>query len=394
MDAACPAGPILTFDRCPVCDGAGGTRVSRYNRFILFDEAPDAVAAVYHYTLCHTCGIVYAARRPAGERHRWLLDRFEESLGRATPGTTRAGKVAIASTALTDDTREQLRLRASHGVFVSEHSGLSRKDYLPALANDRLAASQHAEIIGSLLPLDAPRVLEIRSKLGSLSAILTRLYRASCSVMTIFENQRFLAEEVYGLPAAWPIDFDQFSIPFEGTFDLIVSNHMLTHAVHPRAFLDTVRSRLAPGGHLYLYQEPLETEFLERGKSMFNTLNPFHLQTFNAPSLVRALEASGFEVLFSRVADDLFLGLARLRPEASTPWTPMGDSERARRRSAYRAANDTAILRVPEHLRQPFAEEWDATVARAVSAGLATVDARGRVRVRRESPVHDDSPLH
>ena len=109
---------------------------------------------------------------------------------------------------------------------------------------------------------NTPRVLEIRSKLGSLSAILTRLYRARCSVMTIFENQRFLAEEVYGLPAAWPIDFDQFSIPFDGTFDLIVSNHMLTHAVHPREFLKTVRSRLALGGYLYLYQEPLATEFL------------------------------------------------------------------------------------------------------------------------------------
>jgi SAM-dependent methyltransferase len=278
-------------------------------------------------------------------------------------------------------------------VFVSDHSGLSRKDYLPALANDRLAASQHAEILGSLLPLNAPRVLEIRSKLGSLSAILTRLYRASCSVMTIFENQRFLAEEVYSLPAAWPIDFDQFSIPFDGTFDLIVSNHMLTHAVHPRDFLKTVRSRLAPGGYLYVYQEPLETEFLEQGKSMFNTLNPFHLQTFNAPSLVRALEANGFEVVFSRVSDDLFLALARVR-EQGAEWTPMSDSERARRRSAYRTANDTAILRVPEHLRAPFAEYWEATVARAVAAGLATVDARGKVRVRRQSNAHDDSPLH
>jgi hypothetical protein len=72
----------------------------------------------------------------------------------------------------------------------------------------------------------------------------------------------------------------------------------------------------------------------------------------------------------------------------------MSDSERARRRSAYRTANDTAILRVPEHLRAPFAEDWEAAVARAVAAGLATVDARGKIRVRHQSSTHDDSPLH
>ena len=173
---------------------------------------------------------------------------------------------------------------------------LARKDYLPSLMNDRLASSMHVEILGSLLPLKAPRVLEIRSRLGSISAMLQRLYGASCTAMTLFENQRFLIEEVYGIPASCPIDFDAFGIPFEGRFDLIISNHMLTHSVRPKDFLATVRERLTPGGHLYLYQEPMEGEFLDRGKSMFNTLNPFHLQTFNQPSAVRALEANGFEV--------------------------------------------------------------------------------------------------
>jgi SAM-dependent methyltransferase len=145
---------------------------------------------------------------------------------------------------------------------------------------------------GSLLPLKAPNVLEIRSRLGSISAMLQRLHGASCSAMTLLENQRFLIEEVYGFPAACPIDCDTFSIPFDGPFDLIISNHMLTHSVRPKEFLATVRDHLTPGGHLYLYQEPLEGEFLERGKSMSDTLNPFHLQTFNQASAVRALEAT------------------------------------------------------------------------------------------------------
>ena len=382
-DTPCPDGPILTLEQCPVCGGAESTKVSRYNRFVLFDRVPDAAASVYNYSLCHSCGVVYAERRPAGERYRWLLERFEETLGRTEVGSPRPGKFALSSSSLSDADRDQLRRMVANGVFVSAHSGLTRKDYLPSLMNDRLASSMHVEILGSLLPLQSPRVLEIRSRLGSICAMLQRLYGADCAVMTLFENQRFLIEEVYGFPASCPIDFDAFDIPFEGRFDLIVSNHMLTHSVRPGAFLATVRERLTPGGYLYLHNEPLEGEFIDRGKSMFNTLNPFHLQTFNQPSVVRALEANGFSVMFCAARDDLFLALAQAKDAAGDNWERMSDSERSRRRSAYRIANDTAILRVPAHLRAPFARDWDAIVERTVSAGLARRAKDGTVKVNR-----------
>jgi SAM-dependent methyltransferase len=382
-DSPCPSEPILTLDACPVCGGDEFTRVSRYNRFILFDRVPDDNAAVYKYSLCHACGVVFAQQRPAGDRYRWLLERFEETLGRTDVGAPRPGKFALSSSALGEQQREHLRRMIAHGVFVSGHSGLTRKDYLPSLMNDRLASSMHVEILGSLLPLRTPRVLEIRSRLGSISAMLQRLYGADCCAMTLFENQRFLISEVYGFPAACPIDFDAFSIPFEGRFDLVVSNHMLTHSVRPKDFLATVRDRLLPGGYLYLYQEPVEAEFIDRGKSMFNTLNPFHLQTFNQPSAVRALAANGFNVVFCTVRDDLFLALAQAIDPPNDAWTRMSDSERSRRRSAYRVANDTAILRVPSHLRTPFAGDWDSVVQRSLASGVATRTKDGRIRVRK-----------
>ncbi|HKC57431.1 MAG TPA: hypothetical protein VKC35_14955, partial [Vicinamibacterales bacterium] len=120
------------------------------------------------------------------------------------------------------------------------------------------------------------------------------------------------------------------------------------------------------------------------GKSMFNTLNPFHLQTFNQPSAVRALEANGFTVTFCAARDDLFLALAQVAADApGDNWERMSDSERSRRRSAYRAANDTAILRVPARLRAPFERDWDAIVERSLSAGLARRAKDGTVRVNR-----------
>jgi hypothetical protein len=382
-DTPCPVAPILTLDACPVCGGTESTKVSRYNRFILFDRVPDAQAAAYNYAMCHRCGVVFARQRPAGDRYRWLLERFEETLGRTDVGAPRPGKFALSSSALSEQDREQLRRMIANGVFVSAHSGLTRKDYLPSLMNDRLASSMHVEILGSVLPLKSPRVLEIRSRLGSISAMLHRLYGADCCAMTIFENQRFLIREVYGFPAHCPIDFDTFSIPFEGRFDLIVSNHMLTHAIRPRDFLAAVRERLVPQGYLYLYNEPMEGEFLDRGKSMFNTLNPFHLQTFNQASAVRALEANGFRVIFCTVRDDLFLAIAQAMDGPADNWERMRDSERSRRRSAYRVANDLAILRVPEHLRAPFAAEWDSVVERSLASGAATRTKDGRIRVQK-----------
>jgi hypothetical protein len=135
----------------------------------------------------------------------------------------------------------------------------------------------------------------------------------------------------------------------------------------------------------------MEGEFLDRGKSMFNTLNPFHLQTFNQQSAVRALEANGFKVIFCAVRDDLFLAIAQAVDPPLADWQRMSESERSRRRSAYRVANDTAILRVPEHLRAPFAKDWDAVVQRSLAAGVATRTRDGRIRVTRVEPASQES---
>src|SRR5258706_11603119 len=132
-DSPCPPAPILTLEQCPVCGGTESTRVSRYNRFILFDRVPDAAAPIYNYSLCHACGVVYAERRPAGERYRWLLERFEETLGRTEAGAPRPGKFALSSSSLSDADRAQLRRMAANGVFVSAHSGLTRKGCPPSL---------------------------------------------------------------------------------------------------------------------------------------------------------------------------------------------------------------------------------------------------------------------
>jgi SAM-dependent methyltransferase len=302
---------------------------------VLFDRTPDAASSIYNYSLCHACGAVYAARRPAAGRYEWLLERFEETLGRTEVGAPRSGKFALSSSSLTDEARAQLRRMAANGVFVSGHSGITRKEFLPSLMNDRLASSMHVEILGSLLPMKAPRVLEIRSRLGSISAMLQRLYGASGFAMTIFENQRFLIEEVYGFPAVCPIDFDAFDIPFEGQFDLIVSNHMLTHTVRPKEFLAIVRSRLKP-----VDTSTCTTSRWKASSSSGASRCSTRSTRFTCRRSIRRRRSgrsrrNGFNLIFCNVRDDLFLALAQAA-DSSVGWERMGESERSRRRSAYR----------------------------------------------------------
>ena len=379
--SACPADTIITLDACPLCGSPDRTLVSEFNRFVHFARPPDEASLHADYHLCHACGTVYAGRRPAGSRYKWLLDHFEETLGRAGPGEKRGGKYAISSAALSDEDRAHLRRLASRGVFVSEHDRPSRKEYLPALLNDRLAASVHVEILGSLLDLKGKQVLEVRSRLGSIPAALQRLYGTVVTVMTIFEGQRFLIEEVYGIPGSG-IDFDRFQPPRPGPWDLIICNHMLTHAVRPGDMLATLRQHLAPGGHVYFYNEPDDAEILVDGKSMFNTLNAFHLQTYDAPALVRALKANGFEPVFQTHHEGNIICLAR---SASTEPARMPAAELESRRAAYLRARDAAILMLPPAARSRVKREWPIVIDRALKEGIAELSASGEIRVRRRS---------
>ena len=385
-DSGCPADSVEQLKACPVCGSKDRTAVCRYNKMITMSRMPDVPAAVYNYALCHRCGLVYASHRPTGARFRWLLEHFEENLGRAQPGARRGGKLTLSSYELDDDARAHLRRLASQGVFVSEDRGLTPKEHLWQLQADRFSNSRHVELLGSLLTLKAPRVLEIRSRLGSISEALRRLYGAQVSAMAMFPNQRFLIEEVYGIRADAPLDFDHFSVPYEAPFDLIVANHMLTHAVRPGEYLATMRDLLAPGGHLYLYNEQLEDEFLRDEKSMFNTLNAFHMQTFNRQSFVRVLQASGFEIVHvGRDGHSLFCLARKAATVEGSPvtWEPMPEAEQKQRQSGYRKAYELSIALLPDHARPRFADVWERTLERVQYRGLVAPDARGRLRVMR-----------
>ena len=384
-ESACPRDSIVALDRCPLCGSTERTLVGEFNRFVHFAQPPDEESLHADYSLCDACGAVFAAKRPVGPRYQWLFDHFEETLGRAFNSRVRRGKAAISSGALSHDDREHLSRLAARGAFVSEHTHLSRKEYLPALLADRLDASRHVEILGGLLDLKGRRVLEVRSRLGSIPAALRRLYGAEVSAMSIFEGQRFLINELYGISAS-SIDFDRFQPPADGPWDLIVCNHMLTHAVRPRDMLATLRAHLTPGGFVYFYNEPDDAEILVGGKSMFNTLNAFHFQTFDGDALVRAVEANGFSPVFVTHHEGKILCLAQAT-ELSDAWPRISATEREARRASYLHARDKALLMLPERERWRVGDEWPLAIDRAVKAGNAELSPGGKFRIHHAEKV-------
>jgi SAM-dependent methyltransferase len=249
------------------------------------------------------------------------------------------------------------------------------------MLRDRMENSTHTDIIGALLAPRGARVLEVRSRAGTILDGLRRAWGADVYAMPIWESQQFLLREMYGITTSDLIDFENFAIPFDGSFDLIITNHMFTHVLRPQAFFAHLRQRLKPGGHIYLHNEPDDVEFLAGKQSMIATLNPLHLQAFDQASIVRGLAANGFETVFLKRRNLAHMLLARLLPEPPPAFKPMDDRERRTRIDAYGRAFDRAVLAMDESRRSRVVADWPAIVERAVASGVAEYDERGIVRL-------------
>jgi hypothetical protein len=376
----CPPDSIEQLEVCPVCAQPARTIVAEFNKFILMAKPPDEAASRYDYALCHGCGVVYASQRPVGNRYSWLFRHFEETIGRADTGLRSIRKLTLSAVELREDDRAELRRTLKHGVFVSEHLRVSKKDYMPSLLKDRLSVAPHVELLGSLLDLKSARVLEIRSRTGALSGALTRLYGVQAKATALWAHQRLVIQELYGIPA-FPMDFESFIVPEGGPYRLVIANHAFTHSVRPRSFFAAIRKALEPGGYLYLYNEPDDTEFVSKDRSMFKSLNGFHLQVFDGPSLVRALSVNGFSTVMQVRDNRRFAVLARVGSDPA--YVPISARALTERRQRYQRGRDYALLRATPAQRERFESLWRAAADRLLASGEAEVDHAGRIRLRK-----------
>jgi SAM-dependent methyltransferase len=365
------------IEACPICASGDNEPVAEFNGLIAHAEMRQTELCRYDYRLCGHCGTVFAASRPVGDDYRMLYERFNEMLGREGIDNPIVQEGPVTPT--------NARQIAARPVWwnLSEHEG-------------SLAASMRKEIrlqTPYLSPLvthcriEGAHILEIRSKMGFMASFLTRVLGArDAKVMITFPTQQAVVEELHGLTATTGALDEDFRIPFDGPFDIIIVPHVFIHALEPAKFFAEIRRIMAPKGWLMLCQEPDDERLFDRGKNLFSELKCFHFQQVDCAAYARALESHGFKVAAvghkepGRPSAEMW-ALARLSGKARLE--PIAVDALRARRAMYERWRDESVLALPEEMRALFAADLTAIEKRALSGGYG-VAADGRVRPARD----------
>ena len=106
------------------------------------------------------------------------------------------------------------------------------------------------------------------------------------------------AQERLGLREVYPLALEQFTHKFPGRkFDVVTFFEVLEHQDRPREFLEQIRLRLTPGGHVAL-SVPNRNRW-QKGRETLD-YPPNHLTRWSPRALVNFLSAVGLEVLSLR----------------------------------------------------------------------------------------------
>jgi 2-polyprenyl-3-methyl-5-hydroxy-6-metoxy-1,4-benzoquinol methylase len=376
---------------CPVCAEAERTIVAEYNRLIFVDSMWQNDLARFDYALCHGCGLVYATRRPERSEYDFLYENFNEFLvrGKKTEWTLTAEQAAeidrkflpwweVRSTTDDDKTRRMLRVDLANAL-----------SYLPYL-------SLH-------VPLEGAKVLHIRAKGATLADMLKRLFGAAkVDLITLFPEFTYMAQK-QDVQAQACLDYENFSIPFDEKYDLIIENHVFVHMLDPSATFKTFHSHLEDGGFLFVHKELDDARMYRKKRNLFAELRPFHFQQHDVPTLERMLRRYGFEVTLlghkldkNCYKDDdssEIVGVARLQTREPQKCPRIGADELRVRLDMYARWRDESILSLPkERCHVLYGAELAQVWERVRSNGGLETDKKGRpaaLRWFREESVKD-----
>jgi len=380
---------MYTLPACMVCGEAERTIVSEYNRLIFIDETWQSDVARFDYGLCHGCGLVYATRRPEGAEYDYLYENFNEFLLRTpnpksfnVPELTRESRADIDESFLP---WWELREKSTN---CSIHKRLSHElnnviYYLPQILLN--------------LSVEGAKVLHIRAKSATFADFMKRVLGAShVDLITLFPSHTYLAEKHPGIRATACLDYENFEIPYNERYDLIIENHVFIHMLDIAKTFSVFRSHLSPGGSLFLIGELADDELFRKRKNLFAELRPFHYQQFDKATLARMLNRFGFEATAVQQGgekDPELYGVAKLTGDPSE-CPRIGKQELRTRLDMYQRWRDESILSMPtERCRALFGGEIEQICDRVKARGGLVRDKKGRpaaLRMFREIPAQLD----
>lgn len=245
---------------CPCCGGGDLTPVACRNDLHTIDGVSDSMKdSDYH--VCLDCGLIFARRRQSPESVALFYQWFAHLEHR------------------------------DYAVYPPP------KDYIQAKSD--FAASQVGYLRDHDVLSPGMTIAQVRCDVGSfLSQIKEQFPSCTLHGYDYFDsNIRYAHEQ--GLNDVERLDPAGINLRDGTPYDLIVCNHIFTHAIDPAAELQQLYAALKPGGMLFLCNEADHILRFEPDGPFYQwvALNNFHKQLFSRPSLEKFLTGGGFSVV-------------------------------------------------------------------------------------------------
>ncbi len=300
-----------TLNICPCCGSAKFDLVQRFNDLRTHPWIAGQVG-VSNYSLCRLCGLLFAAERESPEVARDYYEMFGEAVGKPY---------------------------ASEVIAATQRKGKMRQ------AMD-LAESMK----GGGLFKPGMRVLHIRCDAGALlRQILADVPDAQLFGLDYFYSNVVAAKES-GLKNVAILEPRAIEIPFVGPFDLIITNHIFTHALKPHDDLETLMKAIAPDGAMFFYNELDHDLMLDEASPHFvpTDMISYHKQLFTAATFARFFKGNGLdaELLERRKSTMVFIA-RKLNAPAFEPASRDEMSATKKRVARWSEAADANRRRAP-----------------------------------------------
>ena len=382
---------MYTLDACMVCGEARRTIVSHHNRLIFLEGMWESDLARFEYALCHGCGLVYATRRPDRAEYDFLYGNFNEFLAR------RENPKSLNVNELTAHKKEELDREFLPWWELRTAPG-RRTAIRKALQWELQNVLTYVPYIMQNVPLEGAKVLHVRAKGSTLADFMKRLLGvAQVDLITLFPTHKYLAEKNPDIRAVSNLDYEDFQIPFDEMYDLIIENHILIHMLDATKTFDVFAAHLKSGGAIFIHKELADNRLYEKKKNLFAELRPFHYQQFDLPTVQRMLQRYGFSPVFLRdqndAGDSEIFGLAKFdRKPGRCP--RIGASELRARLAMYARWRDENILSLPkERAEVLYGDELKSIWKRVKASGGLKPTKSGMPAAFRPFPEAGDSEL-
>ena len=373
---------MYTLPTCMVCGEAERTIISEYNRLIFIDETWQSDVARFNYGLCHGCGLVYATRRPERAEYDYLYQHFNEFLLR------KPNPKSLNVPELTEERRTEIDRSFLPWWEIRERR--TDRSVYKRLSHELDNVVHYLPWMLLNLSLEGAKVLHIRAESATFGDFMKRVLGASqVDLITLFPAHTYLAEKYPGIRATACLDYENFEIPYDEKYDLIIENHIFAPMLDIAKTFNVFLSHLNPGGSLFLQGELSDEEHFRKRKNLFAELHPFHYQQFDKATLARILNRFGFDAttLQQRGENDPELyGVAKLIREPDE-CPRIGKQELRARLDMYQRWRDESILSLPsERCRILFGDELDQIWNRVKARGGLVRDKEDRPAALRMFP--------